>query len=474
MQPNISILPWPSVASGSYALRVCTLLLLSWHLLLPTTSFLSADGASALRRSCSPPTKVFGIWLVAKYLANAPIPHPIASLSLVPAGASARAGTRLQTPPHTPPHVFALSRQSLPWPPPAPLTEAPVVAAALPVAVQCCSSWRKQNIGLGFSHSSVFFFSYPSNTYATILTTQRTPAVLLFLRWHLVFLFFFVLFVLPRHDQPSRLATLLGPNPSSLDLEFDLEPCLPPTGPLPPFDRVDETCSCPPSLPGYPRKKIRFCHAVNATGTSLPPRLRGRLQSSVSHPRPPSLRHLCLGRRPRGKQWQETLHLDEAHAREQPNRSHTTLPQRRACLVALSATQDHSTKQRHPRNPPLASPTNPQTSRSRALTTSPHAAGALVPKNKTTHATEPLPTAKQWRWQATRTTFKKMTRPFVVYVALTTTQARRLWKKTRNMAPKIQLTWSQYYRPTLTTTWRASSSSATSAKFGNTVLVSAL
>lgn len=118
VQPNIPILPWRSVASGFYALRVCTLLLLSWHLLLPTTSFLSADGASALRRSCSPPTKVVGIWLVAKYLTNEPIPHPIASLSLVPAGASARAGTRLQNPPpRTPPHDFALSRQSLPWPP---------------------------------------------------------------------------------------------------------------------------------------------------------------------------------------------------------------------------------------------------------------------------------------------------------------------------------------------------------------------
>lgn len=244
-----------------------------------------------------------------------------------------------------------------------------------------------------------------------------------------------------------------------------------PASSIRPCRRDPFVSSVPPGVPeqedSFLPRRQRHGHIPSAS----PPRSTSVQRVASTSP---SLRHLCLGRRPRGKQWQETPHLDEAHARGQPNRSHITLPQRRACLVALNATQDHSTKQRHPRNPPLASPTNPQTSRSRALTTSPHAAGALVPKNKTTHATEPLPTAKQWRWQATRTTFKKMTRPFVVYVALTTTQARRLWKKTRNMAQKIQLTWSQYYRPRLTTTWRASLSSATSAKFGNTVLVSAL
>lgn len=132
-------------------------------------------------------------------------------------------------------------------------------------------------------------FLYSSKTYATIITTHISCALLPAaapVQPKKRLAFGFSVFVLPSHGQPfTRLAILLHSNLPSLDLEFDLQPAH-----RPPPRFLQSTVHTRRARILNPSSSDRARIFVSATPITrlgfYPPRLRRRLQFSVSHPRP--------------------------------------------------------------------------------------------------------------------------------------------------------------------------------------------
>lgn len=178
---------------------------------------------------------------------------------------------------------------------------------------------------------------------------------------------------------------------------------------------------------------------------------------------------------PRGKPWLETLHRDGVHAQGQLNHSHNIRQRPRVYLVVLNGPPGPSTRQPPLRNPHPVSPTNHPTILLLAPTICPLSADVHVRKVKRKSVAGQRHTTTQLKWQATMTRYpKRTTVPSAVSVAMTTTQARRLWMTTRNKHSRTQSTSSHCCHLTLMMMWPGSLYSVMSVTSGNTVLVSAL